>query len=209
MAYNILSGDEIREAILKEARRQFFEKGITKTQMKDIAKAVKIGRSTLYRYYQHKEQLAMAITSGLIELISGNAQKTISARNLTGYEQLQLFCRQYVDNLKGNVKLLNYFSEFDRIFETTYPDFTDSESFVRIMKEHLMVISEFIRCGIRDKSIASGSDPDLLSSVIVNIILGVAQRVLPRSKHIMEEHGYDGETIIVQSVELILSGLKA
>ena len=57
MAYTPLSPEEIRVAVLKEAKEQFLNHGIADTQMKKIAEAVGIGRSTLYRYYAEKEQV--------------------------------------------------------------------------------------------------------------------------------------------------------
>ncbi|MBQ3903851.1 MAG: helix-turn-helix transcriptional regulator, partial [Eubacterium sp.] len=61
-----LAKDEIemaakREAMLEEGFRLFAEKGIEAVSMQEVANAAKLGVATLYRYYNTKLALVIAI----------------------------------------------------------------------------------------------------------------------------------------------------
>ena len=59
----IYQTDETRERILSMAIRLFVERGLFATQMQDIAAEVGISRTSLYRYFRDKFDLATAISS--------------------------------------------------------------------------------------------------------------------------------------------------
>ena len=208
MAYTTLSPEEISAAVLKEAKKQFLQNGIANTQMKKIAEAVNIGRSTLYRYYAEKEQLAFLVTLQIFdEMIS---QVMVKAQNdsVSGMEQLRVFFEAYIDHLKANMNLLRYFAEFDHIFEKDYPQVSEAKEFVKAMNRFSVLPSQFILRGINDGSIKTEEDPMLLASVMLNAIMGTSVRVLPRSKHYKEEQGSSGEVIVNKTLELLLKAIK-
>ena len=62
----IYQTDETRTRILSVARTLFTEKGLFDTQMIDIAAVLEMSRTTLYRYYRDKLDLALAILHILI-----------------------------------------------------------------------------------------------------------------------------------------------
>lgn len=209
MAYNSLSPTEIQTAIQEEAKKLFLEHGIADTQMKSIAQAVGIGRSTLYRYYKEKEQIAFLVTCNIINELSEKNLFISRHREKNGFEQLRLFCERYIDLLAGNINILNYLTEFDRLFEAEYPDYPEANLFIDNMSKATQVMTQFIERGIYDKSIKTEESPTILSSVLINTIFGVSQRVLTRSAHIEEEQGAAGEDIVRKAVQLILHTIKA
>lgn len=52
---------EIRQDIIKVARKVFSKKGYRKTTMDEIAKASKMGKSSLYYYYRSKDEIFEAV----------------------------------------------------------------------------------------------------------------------------------------------------
>ena len=209
MAYNALTPNEIQAVIQAEARKQFLEYGIANTQMKNIAKAAGIGRSTLYRYYREKEQIAFLVTCNIINELSEKNLFISIHKEKSGFEQLELFCKRYIDLLSGNINILKYLSEFDELFDKEYPDYPEVQLFVENMSKGTLVTTQFIESGIQDKSIVTDDEPALLSSVLINTIFGVSQRVLTRSQHIEEEHGASGEAVVRKAIEIILHSIKA
>ena len=208
MAYTTLSPEEIRAAVLKEAKKQFLQNGIANTQMKKIAEAVNIGRSTLYRYYTEKEQLAFLVTLQIIDEMIGQVLAKAHDETLSGIEQLRAFFEAYIDRLKANMDILRYFAEFDHIFEKDYPQFSEAEEFVKAMNRFSVLPSQFIIRGMNDGSIKTEEDPMILASVMLNAIMGTSVRVLPRSKHYKEEQGSSGEVIVNKTLELLLNAIK-
>jgi AcrR family transcriptional regulator len=55
-----------KEDIIREAQKLFQTYGLKKTTMEDIAKALGKGKSTLYYYYQSKEQRTCFLCKGLV-----------------------------------------------------------------------------------------------------------------------------------------------
>lgn len=49
------------EAVLTAARRLFTERGYASTSMDDIARCAKVGKATVYEYFQSKEELFAAV----------------------------------------------------------------------------------------------------------------------------------------------------
>ncbi|MCS6825291.1 MAG: TetR/AcrR family transcriptional regulator [Caldilinea sp.] len=62
--------DEQRNAILLAAEKLFLEKGLDKTQMMDIAAAAGISKVTLYRYFPHKDAIAVEVQIRMLERIA-------------------------------------------------------------------------------------------------------------------------------------------
>jgi AcrR family transcriptional regulator len=52
---------ETRELVIRTARKMFAKKGVTETTMDDIAKEAKIGKGTIYHYFDSKEELYCVI----------------------------------------------------------------------------------------------------------------------------------------------------
>jgi AcrR family transcriptional regulator len=71
------------EEIVQAARRLFLKQGIARTEMKQIAAACGISRTTLYRYYDSKESIAFGLVTETLEHWFRNG--------LSGRERLYLF----------------------------------------------------------------------------------------------------------------------
>lgn len=57
----IVKDDIVKADILKAAEKLFQQFGLRKTTMEDIAKAMGKGKSTLYYYYNNKEEIFDAV----------------------------------------------------------------------------------------------------------------------------------------------------
>jgi len=60
-----------KELILNTAAKLFFKNGITKTSMDDIANEAKIGKGTIYHYYDSKEELFVEVTEKEVAFLRG------------------------------------------------------------------------------------------------------------------------------------------
>ena len=69
MKYTPLQPDEIREQVYQEAKNQFLAHGIASTEMKKLAEAVGIGRTTLYRYFPSLDRLVFMTATELWDSI--------------------------------------------------------------------------------------------------------------------------------------------
>lgn len=76
--------EEVRQRILKSARRQFRKHGFEKSSMRSIASTANMTVGNLYRYYKNKEKLYEAIIQELL------AEIEILRENLAGEPEERL-----------------------------------------------------------------------------------------------------------------------
>lgn len=67
----IVNIEEKKQEIYKSATQVFFDKGYNNTTLGDIARASKVGRSTIYQYFKNKEEIFHEVSiSFFSELVS-------------------------------------------------------------------------------------------------------------------------------------------
>jgi len=121
-----LEKEKRRNDILNAAEKLFFSKGYENVSLKDIAKEVKLGRSTLYLYFENKEELFFAIVLRGAQILHGIVLSN-SEKAKTSLERLAAFRDAYYEFSKGYpdyLKVYNYLmsGRFDlaKIKETEY-----------------------------------------------------------------------------------------
>lgn len=80
-----LKEDLVQQQILAAAKRLFQVHGLAKVTMDDVAKAIGKGRSSLYYYYQNKDEIFDAVV--MIEVREMLAAMTQAAHQASGIEQ--------------------------------------------------------------------------------------------------------------------------
>lgn len=103
--------DKRRNEIINAAETLFFSKGYENVSLDEIARKVDLGRSTLYLYFENKEELFFAIVlRGTAILYSLIEEKTHKAE--TGIKKLAAFRKAYYEFAKkypDYLKSYNYF----------------------------------------------------------------------------------------------------
>lgn len=83
-----------KERIIQTAFKLFCEKGIEKVTLSEIAKAAKVGDTTIYRYFKNKVQLVLSTMTILWREIGvsleASAEETENYHQMTGYEQIHV-----------------------------------------------------------------------------------------------------------------------
>ena len=90
-----------RKEIFSASVHLFIEKGFTETTMREIATAAGIGKSTLYDYYQSKDEILTSYYENELRRITERAQK-ISQRDLSNIEKLSEIMYMHLEYLMEN-----------------------------------------------------------------------------------------------------------
>lgn len=91
-----LEKERRRNDILNAAEKLFFSKGYENVSLKDIAKEVKLGRSTLYLYFENKEELFFAVVLRGTRIL--NTMVKVETKKVeTGFEKLAAFRNAYYE----------------------------------------------------------------------------------------------------------------
>ena len=140
-----LEKERRRTDILNTAEQLFFSKGFENVSLNDIAKELQLGRSTLYLYFENKEELFFAIVlrGALIlhKLIKEEVKDADTAiEKLAAFRKAYyFFASEYPDHLKsynylisgrfdldyfgkkeykiGSIEQSKYYSEYEKILE--------------------------------------------------------------------------------------------
>jgi AcrR family transcriptional regulator len=91
--------DPKRVQILEASFTLFAQYGFKKTTIGDIAKAVHIGKATVYSYFENKEAIFAAVLDGIIAEHSRKAQQAMSAA-ATHEDKLRAWAATLVDFMK-------------------------------------------------------------------------------------------------------------
>jgi AcrR family transcriptional regulator len=199
---------QLDDIILSVSRELFLTVGIRKTEMKDIAREANIGRSTLYRHFTNKEQIAFYIAKDILIELLAQAKRPTDFEQLTGYEKLEYGLKEYINTLLNSQEKVRLLDEFDQLFTDSYPASEEALEYVEFNKNRDTDLFRFLAEGMKDGSIKYIEDPIFEADVFLNIILGLSQRIIPRAKHYLEEHGYYNE-FLEEAVRLLLASVKA
>jgi AcrR family transcriptional regulator len=90
-----------RKEIFDASVHLFLEKGFHETSMREIAKAAGVGKSTLYDYYQTKDDILVSYFTGEIEKITARAQEIIQ-KNSNISEKISKIMKMHLGYLVDN-----------------------------------------------------------------------------------------------------------
>ena len=129
-----LEKEQRRKDILNAAEKLFFSKGYENVSLKDIAKEVKLGRSTLYLYFENKEELFFAVvlrgTRILNTMINEETNKSENSfEKLASFRTAYYkFAKEYSDYLRAYNYLLSGRFDLASIEPAEYKIFPSSDS---------------------------------------------------------------------------------
>lgn len=196
-----------KEHISQVAKKLFLEQGLSCTEMKHVAKAAGVSRSTLYRCFETKDTLAFHVSQMCLGDIFTERKLPLHDTDKTGYEILEIYVHNLLDDLVENVRALKYLSEFDQTFSGDYPNIPEAEGYVEFNRKNHDMLLMIIKRGIADGSIREDSNSDLVELAVGNTLLGISQRILPREANYQREYGY-GKEIVYKALNMLLLSLK-
>lgn len=209
MKYTTLSPEEIKVQVYQEIKKQFLKRGIDDTEMKQIARTVGIGRTTLYRYFPQKEQLVFSVALELIrDLCYPQVSKGISDE-LNGFDWISRYCENFIQALIEHRDSLHFFSEFDRMFMNEVPDIPEAIAYGENNNQNLITLSKQVERGQKDGSIRGDKDPLIVAAILTNSIMALAQRTLMRNLAIEANMNLDDTRIIRMTTDMLLTSIKA
>ena len=77
MAFTDYETEQLRKALLKEARRCGVTLGMKKTSVDQLTKAVGIAKGSFYKFYESKEMLFFAVLEGIHAELYGVADRAL------------------------------------------------------------------------------------------------------------------------------------
>ena len=208
MSYNPLSSEEILENICIAGRKHFLQYGFLKAEMKKIADDAHIYRSTLYRYFPKKENLAFLVVNQLLFELSAQSHAQVD-RTRNGYEQMCQFVKAYQRILTENPAYLRLFSDFDSTqAELAKQHLEESAQYAEDRVADIDSMAHYVKLGIEDGSIRSDTQPVLFTLEVFNAMFGIAQRVIGNGDIFYQQHHIHGEELLNRTTETLLQSIR-
>lgn len=200
-----MKSEETRRRILFEAEKQFIEKGIQTTQIKEIAESLGMNRRTVYRYFPTKDELAFEVEMVVMSQIQTYLSSRISDSDDTGYDQLS----QYIDSIEiEDIRdQIRFTAEFDRYFQDDYPTKELENSFISWLDPKKDPLYHMIERGCKDGSLRDDLTVDEQFHFISQNFFALFQRLILREKHLASEY-CDHIDFKKLFKEIILNGIK-
>jgi AcrR family transcriptional regulator len=204
----IYQTDETRDKILAVARQLFTEQGLFDTQMLDVAAALGMSRTTLYRYFQDKLDLALGVLGILVVELHGAWRDPGSASGLSARERLGLYLKQVWANDGEFTPHLRFLAEFDAFFSGARipPGFRDKLAAL-LPEEGDPVLLSLVIEAQADGSIRTGLDAHLTMATLVNAVRGLQQRLELRGEVLVELHPREAGRLVDEALDYLLRGL--
>jgi len=204
----IYQTDETRSKILVVARNLFTEKGLFDTQMLDIATAMGMSRTTLYRYFQDKLDLALAIVAILMEEIQNAWDDPGPGPGRTARDRVGLYLKRVWVGPGPYSAHLRYFAEFDAFFSgARIPEGFREKMAASLPKEGDPVLVSLLAEGLVDGSIRD-LDPHLAMATLLNLVRGLQQRIELRGEVLIELRPHEAEKLIDEAISYLLRGIS-
>lgn len=158
--------EEVREQIVEAARQIFSRFGFKKTTMDEIAQAVSKGKSSIYYYFQSKEDIYKAVIEKEASLIRDELTKAIAQAN------------DPVEKLKAYVAVrMRTFQAMANFYEAIKNEFLTNLDFVNKIrekydKEEVQMVENVLKEGlIRNEFIIE--DTEFAAIAIVTAMKGL------------------------------------
>lgn len=196
-----------RSTIISAARDLFITNGFFETQMKDIAEKSGISRTSLYRYFRDKSDIALSILELIYkELFPDGYMKYLSETPLTPPEKLKKYIVDVWLNPEFRSSYL-FIAEFDAYYTgNRVPDYFVSSLkniFFDDPKRPADFAERLIKEGIKCGYFYNDLDPHLTAITLLNSVRGMHQRTLLRENILIEAD----ENSAVEMIKLQLQWL--
>ena len=86
---NSLRKDLVLEHLLDAAAELFLQRGYANTRMQDIAEAAQLSRSSLYYYFENKEQVLLALTEGDVRVATDRLEALLHDASISWADKLR------------------------------------------------------------------------------------------------------------------------
>ena len=177
MKYTPLQPDEIREQVYQEAKNQFLAHGIASTEMKKLAEAVGIGRTTLYRYFPSLDRLVFMTATELWDSIFEDLMGEGYREEKNGYGNLLDFFDGMIGKLDAMPRVALFYVQFDALYlPQEYPDFPEAKEYETHLKKMERFLQGVVAKGLDDGSIRSDIDVMFRLYGVAHAVFGYEQR---------------------------------
>jgi TetR/AcrR family transcriptional regulator len=193
-----------RSRILDAAREIFFRDGFMPANLDDVAKGAGVAKGTLYRYFENKAELYVAVLASNGELFERKLREAGRGADEPAPDRIRRIARFYLAHWTHNRDYFQIFWALEN--QPVIGDLPEGvlEEVTRLWKSCLQILAEVVQQGIDEGSLAL-CDPWEVANVLWTLANGLIQgEASPPHRRIRKRPL--AETF-VSAIDLVLAGL--
>jgi AcrR family transcriptional regulator len=194
-----------KNAILKVARKLFFDKGFKSVTIDNIAAKAELSKGSIYLCFDSKEEIYVQV------LITENIERNKKNSNFldkeaSAAELLLEFTSNYIDYFLGNNELFRILMTF--MLHSDQMNLTEEQDsqLIRTTNENIWIISEIIQKGIDSGEFSPGINVRQVQNAIWGLLNGIISLYLftgNQSKRADRIY-----SMVQDSINIFIKGLK-
>ncbi len=195
-----------KNAILKAARKLFFERGFKSVTVDLIAAKAEVSKGSIYLYFDSKEEIYTQI------LISANIERhkeieSFAKREGAASEILREFSRDYVKFFFENKELFRILMTF--MLHADNMNLTEEQNtqLIHTTNENIRMISEIIRKGVESGEFSQDVDIRQIQNAVWGLLNGVISLYIYTGSP--DKRAERIQTTVQDSLGVIIKGIKA
>ncbi len=188
--------------IIESAQKLFFKKGITAVTIKDIAKEVGVGEATIYRHFQKKQNIVLAVAMSIFGAVS--TEYFHQSQYKLGYEKIEAFYMSFFNIFKLHRDYYNFLAEFDLYVAEQTTDLGAYENAIRTFYDDF---NYAYKLGLNDGSIKEVENIEVFYFATTHAILELCKKLAADTKILKQDVKYSTEEIETL-IKLFLANLK-
>ena len=197
-----------KEWILEVAENLFVQHGIEAVTLADIARAARLTKATLYRYFTGKEEMAQEIFKVVTRGWGERNEREVWALPGSGYEYVERFVLAHFTYLFQNSREARFVAEFNYKYAQAWPPELMTQLLTATLGEERRRLLDAIRTGQAEGSLRPDIDAELMLAAIFNFNSGMLSRVGEMGNKLEGEYGLSLEAIFSQVARIFLDGLR-
>ncbi|SHH86099.1 transcriptional regulator, TetR family [Caloranaerobacter azorensis DSM 13643] len=193
----IVDYEKKKKEIVEKAINVFIKKGYYNTNLSEIASQCGMGRTTLYQYFNNKEEIFHYAIKNVVDAIKSDIKKTLEKKDSSFIDKLKEIIEKlvlYHSNTKNMYLLVDFWLILER---------ENSEILERV-REHALELRETFK-NILNEAIESREIKNIDKDTMSKVLYGLVESLL---FHISVEKDYNPRRHL-KSINVLIDGLKA
>ena len=193
--------DAKKNYIIDVACDLFLKRSISEITIKDIAKAAGVGEATVYRYFTHKQKIAVSVAENLQKKVY--AEYFEDDRKGSGFERIKKFYGNYADIFSARPEFYKFIKEFDAYMLSEGA--MGSKAYSSGVDMFKSVFDSAYDAGVIDKSVKKIKNPEVFYYSTTHAMLELCKKLSVGKGIIKQDETTDKVAEISEMKDIILS----
>ncbi len=173
-----------REKIIETATKIFSKFGLKKSTIDEIAKKIRMGKSTIYHYFKSKEEIFLAVAKRESDILKNNLIEAI--------KNVELPQDKFREYAKTRMK---YLRELRNYYATLTDEYLSMYSFTEEMRKDFRdfefnTLKSIFLEGIK-KGIFKIDNPDVVAETVIIVFKGFEYQFITQETNLEVENNFD------------------